>query len=310
MANYYRILSAVSASGEDLQIPIHWDFDKLSDLSVLIADQNGKVSPCDYWSWNSSLNQIEIENTKNYPAWAAYVSRKEDASTLLQLVEGFIVNPQNIVAQFEKTNRVIEAMQQDAKTALRAPDYISGYLPNASGRKGRFLSFDENGAPNCEIGTDEFSDAKNSTSQAMEAANLAREKAEAAQNAAEFAKGVSERGAVSAGISAANAAQSAEDSIIAKGLSEDARNSAEIAQEKAEIAQGKAELAQGKAEIARDSAQAAQTQVASMLANFQNGLESVRFKVLDSSGIFVGKYAALKVELKNGVGVLTCEIEE
>lgn len=240
MANYYRILSAFSESGENLQIPIHWDFDKLSDISVVVAGSDGKASLCDYWSWNSQLNQIEIENTKNYAEWAAYVSRKEDASTLLQLVEGFVVNAQNIVEQFKKTNRVIEALQEDFKTSIRAPDYIGGILPNAAGRKGRFLSFDESGNPNCDIGTDEFNDASTSTHMAMAAAQ------EAAQGAQEsFEKAAEAQEAAEISKSGAQAAQSA-----ASQYAKNAQTSAAQASVFAEAAESAKTQSQGYAEEA------------------------------------------------------------
>lgn len=241
MANYYRILSAFSASGENLQIPIHWDFDKLSDISVVVAGSDGKASHCDYWSWNSQLNQIEIENTKNYAEWAAYVSRKEDASTLLQLVEGFVVNAQNIVEQFKKTNRVIEALQEDFKTSIRAPDYIGGILPNAAGRKGRFLSFDESGNPNCDIGTDEFNDASTSTHMAMAAAQEAAqgaqesfEKAAEAQEAAEISKSGAQAAQSEASQYAKNAQTSAEQASVSAKAAESAKTQSQGYAEEAE----------------------------------------------------------------------------
>ena len=159
MANYYRILSAFSASGDDLFIPVPWNFDDISDISVVVAGTNGSPSICNYWKWNSQLHQVEIENTQNFSQWYAYVSRKEDASTLLQLVEGFVVNPQNIVEQFQKINRLIESLQEDSKTSLRSPDYIDVLIPNANGRKNSFLSFDENGNPSCNIPVETFQDA-------------------------------------------------------------------------------------------------------------------------------------------------------
>ncbi len=226
MAKYYRILSSYSASGENLKIPIYWDFDNIDDLFVLVADSDGEVASCDYWTWNSQLCQVEIENTKNYSAWAAYVSRKEDAATLLELVEGFIVNPQNIVEQFKKVNRVIEALQEEAKTALHAPDYVNGYLPNVNGRKGRFLSFDENGNPSCDIGTDEFNDAHSSTYKAMSAAQ------EAAENA-ETSEVMASNHAESAAISASQAAASKTNAEQSKNA---ANNSALSAQASAELA--------------------------------------------------------------------------
>ena len=225
MASFYRILSAYSESGDDLQIPVHWSFDSVSDLSVVVVGPDGKAASCDYWTWNSLLGQVEIENIKNYAPWGAYVSRAEDASTLLQLVEGLVVNAQNVVEQFRKTDRIVEALQENSKTCLRAPDYINGLLPNAQGRKNKFLAFDENGTPSCDIGTGELDEAKESTSQAMQAAQLAQgkaelaqAKAELAQTKAETAQASGENSAVAAGKSEAKVKQMLDD--FAEGVGE------------------------------------------------------------------------------------------
>ena len=224
MASNYKILSAFSDSGANLYIPISWDFDKVSDLSVIIVDDNGNAKPIDYWTWNSTLKQVEIKNTQGYKYWAGYVMRHEDSATVLQAVASMEVNAQNIIEQFKKTNRIIEQIQEVSKTTLRSPDYIEGILPNATKRAKRFLSFDENGNPVCEVGVDEFDDAKNSTNLAMQEAQNAQRKAETAQTKAELAKA-----------------------------------EAETAQAKAETAQSKAELAQNIAEnAAKSSAQSAE----------------------------------------------------
>ena len=70
MANYYRILSAFSASGDDLFIPVPWNFDDISDISVVVAGTNGSPSICNYWKWNSQLHQVEIEK---YPEFFSMV---------------------------------------------------------------------------------------------------------------------------------------------------------------------------------------------------------------------------------------------
>ena len=178
----YEILSAFSDSGADLYIPITWDFDKVDDLSVIIVDDTGNAKPIDYWTWNSTLKQVEIKNAQGYKYWAGYVMRNEDSATVLQAVASMEVNAQNIIEQFKKTNRIIEQIQEVSKTTLRSPDYIEGILPNATKRAKRFLSFDENGNPICEIGIAEFDDAKASTNLAMQEAQRAKVECEGFRN--------------------------------------------------------------------------------------------------------------------------------
>ena len=267
MANYYRILSAFSASGDDLFIPVPWNFDDISDISVVVAGTNGSPSICNYWKWNSQLHQVEIENTQNFSQWYAYVSRKEDASTLLQLVEGFVVNPQNIVEQFQKINRLIESLQEESKTSLRSPDYIDALIPNANGRKNSFLSFDENGNPSCNIPVETFQDAVGFMEEAVANAEdsfdefVSQKTSEFNSNAASKKEEINTLAAQAetsknAAITAANGATAA--AQAAEASKEEAAASKTSAEESATEAQGFAQAAASSQTAAAQSATNAQ----------------------------------------------------
>ncbi len=340
MASNYKILSAFSDSGANLYIPISWDFDKVSDLSVIIVDDNGNAKPIDYWTWNSTLKQVEIKNTQGYKYWAGYVMRHEDSATVLQAVASMEVNAQNIIEQFKKTNRIIEQIQEVSKTTLRSPDYIEGILPNATKRAKRFLSFDENGNPICEIGTAEFDDAKASTNLAMQEAQNAKanaenaqrkselaqanaedaqRKSELAQNASEFAQNIAEKAAKSSGLSATNSAQSAEDAVIAKGKAEDAQAKAEEAQEKCESLRNEsltsatnAMSSATSASMSASLAQTAQTKTEKLVGDLSTGkttISKMTFTVYDENGKEISQNATLKVVLKDGIAVIRLESE-
>ena len=276
MANYYRILSAFSASGDDLFIPVPWNFDDISDISVVVAGTNGSPSICNYWKWNSQLHQVEIENTQNFSQWYAYVSRKEDASTLLQLVEGFVVNPQNIVEQFQKINRLIESLQEDSKTSLRSPDYIDALIPNANGRKNSFLSFDENGNPSCNIPVETFQDAVGFMEEAVANAEdsfdefVSQKTSEFNSNAASKKEEINTLAAQAetsknAAITAANGATAA--AQAAEASKEEAAASKTSAEESATEAQGFAQAAASSQTAAAQSATNAQASATAAAAS-------------------------------------------
>ncbi len=249
-------MSACSDSGADLHIPITWDFDKIGDLSVIVVDDGGNASAIDYWTYDSSLKQVEIKNTGGHIRWEAYVARKEDAANLLQEIEGREINVQNILEQFRKTTRVIEELQEDSKTVPHSPDYIGGLLPNAEKRKGRFLSFDQNGNISCDIGDDEFRDAQSSAGKAMIAAQTAAEQAQAAaEQASEDAAALS-NSVEAAANSADLAEQSAESAEQSKTAAQSAAQSAQTSKESASSA---ASAANASAAAAQQSASSAET---------------------------------------------------
>ena len=316
MANYYRILSAFSASGDDLFIPVPWNFDDISDISVVVAGTNGSPSICNYWKWNSQLHQVEIENTQNFSQWYAYVSRKEDASTLLQLVEGFVVNPQNIVEQFQKINRLIESLQEDSKTSLRSPDYIDALIPNANGRKNSFLSFDENGNPSCNIPVETFQDAVGFMEEAVANAEdsfdefVSQKTSEFNSNAASKKEEINTLAAQAetsknAAITAANGATAA--AQAAEASKEEAAASKTSAEESATEAQGFAQAAassqtaaaqsatnaQASATAAAESATQAQTSAANAQAAQAAAQQAAQIaQATDAGALALGKLSA------------------
>lgn len=278
MANYYRILSAYGGNGENLSIPIPWDIDSIGDLVVIVVGDSGKARKIDYWDWNSQLGQIEVPNSQNFKVWGAYVSRKEDAAELFQLIESHEVNAQNILEQFKKISRILESLQENEKTSLSSPDYMGGLLPNASRRAKKFVSFDENGNPACDIPTETFDDAvgfmKKVVGEAEEAfeeivgaktsefnSNAASKKSEidALVDEAEASKAAAAESAGAAAQSATSAAQAANMANYARDGAQVAALSAQASKESVEqtITTAVAQATQAAASSAQAAAQSA-----------------------------------------------------
>ena len=275
MANYYRILSAYSDDGEGLSVPVPWNLDSVDDLSVVIVGDSGKPQEIDYWNWDSKLKQIEIPNSQNFKVWSAYVSRKEDAVALFQLIESHEINAQNILEQFQKISRILESLQENEKTFLSSPDYMGGFLPNASHRASKFVSFDEDGKPVCDIPTETFDDAvgfmEKAVGEAEEAfgeivtaktaefnSNAASKKEEINTLAAQAE--TSKNAAITAANGATAAAQAAATSQTAAAASKT------LAEESATEAQGFAQAAATAQAAAENAAQIAQATDAGKLA--------------------------------------------
>ena len=267
MANYYRILSAYSDDGEDLPVPVPWNLDSVDDLSVVIVGDSGKPQEIDYWNWDSQLKQIEIPNSQNFKVWRAYVYRKEDAVALFQLIESHEINAQNILEQFQKISRILESLQENEKTFLSSPDYMGGLLPNASHRASKFVSFDEDGKPVCDIPTETFDDAvrfmEKAVGEAEEAfgeivtaktaefnSNAASKKSEidALVDTADGYKTAAAESAEAAGQSETNAAQSESN---AAGSASAAASSAASAAQSESAAESYKDAAENAAQIAQ-----------------------------------------------------------
>lgn len=267
MANYYRILSAYSDDGEDLSVPVPWNLDSVDDLSVVIVGDSGKPQEIDYWNWDSQLKQIEIPNSQNFKVWRAYVYRKEDAVALFQLIESHEINAQNILEQFQKISRILESLQENEKTFLSSPDYMGGLLPNASRRASKFVSFDEDGKPVCDIPTETFDDAVRFMEKAVGEAEEAfgeivtAKTAEFNSNAASKKEEINTLAAQAetsknAAITAANGATAA--AQAAEASKEEAAASKTSAEESATEAQGFAQAAASSQTAAAQSATNAQ----------------------------------------------------
>ena len=275
MANYYRILSAYSDDGEDLSVPVPWNLDSVDDLSVVIVGDSGKPQEIDYWNWDSQLKQIEIPNSQNFKVWRAYVYRKEDAVALFQLIESHEINAQNILEQFQKISRILESLQENEKTFLSSPDYMGGLLPNASHRASKFVSFDEDGKPVCDIPIETFDDAVRFMEKAVGEAEEAfgeivtAKTAEFNSNAASKKEEINTLAAQAetsknAAITAANGATAA--AQAAEASKEEAAASKTSAEESATEAQGFAQAAASSQTAAQQAAQIAQATDAGKLA--------------------------------------------
>lgn len=267
MANYYRILSAYSDDGEDLSVPVPWNLDSVDDLSVVIVGDSGKPQEIDYWNWDSQLKQIEIPNSQNFKVWSAYVSRKEDAVALFQLIESHEINAQNILEQFQKISRILESLQENEKTFLSSPDYMGGLLPNASHRASKFVSFDEDGKPVCDIPTETFDDAvrfmEKAVGEAEEAfgeivtAKTAEFNSNAASKKSEIdalvdtAEGYKTAAASSAGAASGSASAAAQSESNAAGSASAAQASATAASQSESNALASKNAAEAAAQIAQ-----------------------------------------------------------
>ena len=269
MANYYRILSAYSDDGEGLSVPVPWNLDSVDDLSVVIVGDSGKPQEIDYWNWDSQLKQIEIPNSQNFKVWSAYVSRKEDAVALFQLIESHEINAQNILEQFQKISRILESLQENEKTFLSSPDYMGGLLPNASHRASKFVSFDEEGKPVCDFPTETFDDAvgfmEKAVGEAEEAfgENVTAKTAEFNSNAAskkseiealvDTADGYKTAAAESAGAAAGSASAAAQSETNAASSASSAQASATAAAQSKANALASKNAAEAAAQIAQET---------------------------------------------------------
>ena len=269
MANYYRILSAYSDDGEDLSVPVPWNLDSVDDLSVVIVGDSGKPQEIDYWNWDSQLKQIEIPNSQNFKVWSAYVSRKEDAVALFQLIESHEINAQNILEQFQKISRILESLQENEKTFLSSPDYMGGLLPNASHRASKFVSFDEDGKPVCDIPTETFDDAvrfmEKAVGEAEEAfgeivtAKTAEFNSNAASKKSEIdalvdtAEGYKTAAAESAGAASGSASAAAQSETNAASSASSAQASATAASQSESNALASKNAAEAAAQIAQET---------------------------------------------------------
>lgn len=303
MANYYRILSAYSDDGEDLSVPVPWNLDSVDDLSVVIVGDSGKPQEIDYWNWDSQLKQIEIPNSQNFKVWRAYVSRKEDAVALFQLIESHEINAQNILEQFQKISRILESLQENEKTFLSSPDYMGGLLPNASHRASKFVSFDEDGKPVCDIPTETFDDAVRFMEKAVGEAEEAFGEIVTAKTAEFNSNAASKKSEIDALVdtaegyktAAAESAQAAATSQTAAAQSEtNAQASATAAAGSATQAQTSATNAQAAQAAAQQAAQIAQETDAGALMLSKLGAGQLWF---NRGKLMVNSWANLPVSL-------------
>ena len=213
---------------------------------IVVAFNEGKSSVCE--SFSVAENTLTIDCDCD----CFYVILDKKASCEIGNTSTSEINANAIIGQFKADNEILKQLQTMQTRTLRGCDEI-GYLPESEKRKKTFLSFDENGNPVCEVGVDEFDEAKNSTNLAMQEAQNAQSKAELAQAKAETAQAEAEN---------------------AQSKAELAQTKAELAKAEAETAQAKAELAQTKAENAAEEAQAKVATLEEQIANAQGAADA------------------------------------
>ena len=211
---------------------------------IVVAFKDGKSSVCE------SFSVAENTLTVDCDCDCFYVILDKKASCEIGNTSTSEINANAIVEQFKADNEILKQLQTMQTRTLRGCDEI-GYLPESKKRIKTFLSFDENGNPVCEVGVDEFAEAKNSTNLAVQASKNAQAKAEEAQRKAETAQA-----------------------------------KAELAQAKAETAQSKAELAQNIAENAAkssaQSAEEAQAKVETLKTQHNNDVATLEEQILNA----------------------------
>lgn len=241
MASDYGIISAYSATGEALSIPVSWKIDNpLSDIKVFIV-ADGEVAECDYWVFDSKNSVVNIENVENHFEWYAYVLRSEHGEILASLVSSGEVRVGDIVAQLKKNVRILEQLQALENLTLRTVDSISP-ISNSHARAGKVLAFGADGNPDLSLSKED-----------IEGAYLARDEAKELKNKTEILKN-----------------QTAE----LKSDAESYKNYAIDAAAKALAAQGKAEVAQAGAEETKSDVESLKSDVEATVSEFNATVNS------------------------------------
>lgn len=300
----YNIASATSNSGEDLIIPIKWDFESVNVLKVVaVANGNAEILNSGY-SWNDTLKQLEVQNNYGYEEWSVYVMREEDAQNVLQLISTSEVNAQNIVEQFNRTNRVVQQIQVNQRASICVPDEVNGLLPDANTRKGKFISFDEDGKPVANIEVDTLAQNRAGAVLAQSKAVLAQSKAETAQSKAETAQKKAETSesnakgyAESASKSASNASTSEKNALSYCTSASTSATSASTSAINASTSEKNAKESALKAESYGNLSSIYKNAVMRMMKG-EDSVCELRFKTEDN------KLVLVKAEIVDGVPML------
>ena len=257
----YDIISASSSDGSAVSVPIEWGIDNpSSDLTVFVSTDAG-LSKSDSWVFDSANSAVKVANPSGTP-YSVYVFRSESAAMLAQLVASGEVLVSDIIAQLQKNVRVLEQLERVAECGLRSVDKISP-LPAKGQRAGKFLGFDENGNPVCEIEMTAFADAR---------AEVAQAKADAAKSADAAAKsaGAAETSAELAGRHEGNASEYASNAESAKDAAESAKAAAKASAESAATSDANATSAAETANSCKQVSEAAKTAAAQSATDAQS----------------------------------------
>ena len=229
---------------------------------IVVAFKEGKSSVCE--SFSVAENTLTIDCDCD----CFYVILDKKASCEIGNTSTSEINANAIIEQFKADNEILKQLQTMQTRTLRGCDEI-GYLPESEKRIKTFLSFDENGNPVCEVGVDEFDDAKKSTNLAMQASKNAQAKAEEAQRKAETAQAKAE---------------------LAKAEAETAQAKAETAQSKAELAQN---IAENAAKSSAQSAEEAQAKIETLKTQHNNDVATLEEQIANAQGAADAAYGCV-----------------
>ena len=235
-------------------IPIGWKLDKTDgryDFRVVAISEDGQIVEnlsSAYLSFDESASTLTVAPVFGQKDFCVYVFRDEEAVNLFAIKSDGSASLASILAQFEKDNRVLAQLQALQGRSLRSPDECAT-LPDAEFRKNKFLGFDANGNPVCEIEMTAFADAR---------AEVAQAKADAAKSADAAAKsaGAAATSAELASIHEGNTSEYASNALAAKDAAESAKAAAKASAESAAASDDNATSA---AANAAESASSAQT---------------------------------------------------
>ena len=184
MADDYQIEEIyVNSTSENAIKNVDWGEISESDILVFACDSNGDVVLYENWE----LSKRESDGTwdiKIYPSqnsFTAYIVRNELASMQWSETANANLSVDAIKKQIENIVRVIKQLELINKTVVRTVDDISVPLPCKEHRKGKFISFDDNGNPVANVAVQTFEDNRK---KAETAESNAKDYAEIASNSA------------------------------------------------------------------------------------------------------------------------------
>ena len=188
MENEYSVITACSLDGGDIEIEINYEFATEDELTFVAMNQNGvceKVTPT---SWNG--NTATIENPFDCKVWNVVVFRWSNLNESLELrqTDDGDLTTSSIVGQFNLMAEVAKEQQKALKKTLLLADIDNQYLSDKTTRKGKVLSFDDDGNPVCATSLEALKTNKTEAVEAMELAVGAKEDAIYAMNLAVSAK--------------------------------------------------------------------------------------------------------------------------
>lgn len=307
MADDYQIEEIYVNSTSEYAIKnVDWGEISESDILVFACDSNGDVVRYENWE----LSKRESDGTwdiKIYPSqnsFTAYVVRNELASMQWSETANANLSVDAIKKQIENIVRVIKQLELINKTVIRTVDDISVPLPCKEHRKGKFISFDDNGNPVCEVNVNTFESNKASAEDAQEKAETAQEKAETAQKKAEIsesnAKDYAESASKSAESASSSAKKSSESEKNALAYATMASNSSNTASNSAEVAKECKSKAEEYAQVAKSSANltGAYANTTTEMLTGKHAISYLRFKTE------LGEQIVVKAEIVNGVPML------